>query len=74
MTFTELSALLLPHVFMSVSDGASVGVVALVTTMPFMGSIREEPNVYMVLSCVICGVGMLAWYKGEQGVLVTEGS
>lgn len=76
--FNDLAYMLLTKygsaAFMSVSDGASVGMVALVTTMPFMGSIREEPNVYMVLSCVICGVGMLAWYKGEQGVLVTEGS
>ena len=60
-------------IFMSVAEGASASLVAAMATASFMGPYRETGNVYMVVSCVVCSFGMVAWYRGERhAALSTE--
>ena len=60
-------------IFMSVAEGASASLVAAMATASFMGPYRETGNVYMVVSCIVCSFGMLAWYRGERhAALSTE--
>ena len=60
-------------IFMSVAEGASASLVAAMATSSFMGPYRETGNMYMVVSCIVCSFGMLAWYRGERhAALSTE--
>lgn len=53
-------------VYMSVADGFSAPIVALVATAPFMGPYREAPSSWVFAGCTVTTLGMVSWAKGEE--------